>query len=36
MNKTVFITGAGQGIGAEIARIFYQHGYYVGLFDVQV
>lgn len=36
MQKTVFISGAGQGIGAAIAQYFYQHGYLVGLYDLNV
>ena len=35
MNRsTVFITGAGAGIGLEAARLFHSHGWYVGIFDV--
>ncbi|SPL69243.1 SDR family oxidoreductase [Acinetobacter stercoris] len=30
---SIFISGAAQGIGAAIARLFYQHGYQVGIFD---
>ena len=33
MQKAVFITGAGAGIGAAIARRFAQAGWRVGLFD---
>ena len=32
--KTVFITGAAQGIGLAIARRFACEGYQVGLFDI--
>ena len=32
--KSIFITGAAQGIGAAIARLFHQHGYKVGLYDL--
>lgn len=34
--KTVFITGAAQGIGLAIARQFAREGYQVGLFDINV
>ena len=34
--KTVFITGAAQGIGLAIARHFAREGYQVGLFDINV
>ncbi|WP_130804457.1 SDR family oxidoreductase [Acinetobacter ihumii] len=34
MAQSILITGAAQGIGAEIARTFYQHGYLVGIFDI--
>ena len=27
MQQSVFISGAAQGIGAEIARLFHNHGY---------
>lgn len=33
---SILITGAAQGIGAEIARVFYQNGYKVGLYDIDV
>lgn len=36
MKQTVLISGAGQGIGAEIAKIFYDQGYHVGLFDLNI
>lgn len=36
MQKTVFISGAAQGIGAAIAQLFYQHDYLVGLFDLNL
>lgn len=32
--KTIFITGAGSGIGRATAQLFAQRGYFVGLFDV--
>lgn len=35
MTYNVFITGAAQGIGAATARLFYQAGYKVGLYDLQ-
>jgi NAD(P)-dependent dehydrogenase (short-subunit alcohol dehydrogenase family) len=34
MQHSVFISGAAQGIGAEIARMFYRHGYKVGIYDI--
>ena len=34
MTKSVFISGAAQGIGAAIAQLFYQHGWKVGIYDV--
>jgi NAD(P)-dependent dehydrogenase (short-subunit alcohol dehydrogenase family) len=27
MQQSVFISGAAQGIGAEIARLFHNHGF---------
>ena len=36
MKYTVLISGAGQGIGAEIAKTFYDRGYHVGLFDLNI
>jgi len=32
--KSIFITGAASGIGAETARYFAQRGWFVGLYDV--
>lgn len=32
--KSIFITGAGSGIGAATARIFSQEGWFVGLYDI--
>ena len=32
--KTIFITGAGSGIGAAIARLFASRGWLVGLYDL--
>src|SRR5690606_21844269 len=32
--QSIFISGAGQGIGAAIARLFIQQGYKVGLYDI--
>ncbi|ENW93719.1 SDR family oxidoreductase [Acinetobacter sp. NIPH 298] len=34
MQYSVFITGAAQGIGAEIARLFHQKGFRVGIYDI--
>lgn len=31
---SIFISGAAQGIGAAMARLFYQHGYKVGIYDI--
>lgn len=36
MSQSIFISGAAQGIGAEIARLFYQKGYKVGIYDINV
>ena len=33
---SILISGAAQGIGAATAALFYQHGYKVGIYDVQV
>jgi len=32
--KTIFITGAASGIGAETARLFARRGWFVGLYDI--
>ena len=32
--KTIFITGAASGIGAETARYFSKRGWFVGLYDI--
>ena len=32
--KTVFITGAGNGIGKAAAKLFLEKGYFVGLYDI--
>ncbi len=32
---SILISGAAQGIGAAIARLFYQQGYSVGIYDIQ-
>ena len=32
--KTIFITGAGSGIGAAVARLFASRGWLVGLYDL--
>ena len=34
MRRSIFISGAAQGIGAAIARTFYQQGYKVGIYDI--
>ncbi|MCJ0829900.1 SDR family oxidoreductase [Acinetobacter sp. NIPH1876] len=34
MPYSVFISGAAQGIGAEIARLFHQKGFKVGIYDI--
>ena len=34
MRQSIFISGAAQGIGAAIARFFYQQGYNVGIYDI--
>ncbi|WP_174493712.1 SDR family oxidoreductase [Acinetobacter sp. Marseille-Q1623] len=34
MQQSIFISGAAQGIGAAIARTFYQQGYKVGIYDI--
>jgi len=34
MSQSIFISGAAQGIGAAIARLFYQQGYQVGIYDI--
>lgn len=36
MQHSVFISGAAQGIGAEIARLFHQKGYKVGIYDINL
>ncbi|NHB56459.1 SDR family oxidoreductase [Acinetobacter shaoyimingii] len=36
MTKSIFISGAAQGIGEAVARLFYQHGYKVGIYDINV
>ena len=33
---SIFISGAAQGIGAAIATLFYQHGYKVGIYDINL
>ena len=32
--KSIFITGAGSGIGRETALFFASKGWFVGLFDI--
>lgn len=34
--KNIFVTGAASGIGRETARLFAEHGWFVGLFDVNM
>ncbi len=34
MSQSIFISGSAQGIGAAIARLFYQQGYKVGIYDI--
>ena len=34
MSRSIFISGAAQGIGAAIAQLFYQQGYKVGIYDI--
>ncbi|WP_111859406.1 SDR family oxidoreductase [Acinetobacter sp. CFCC 10889] len=34
MRQSIFISGTAQGIGAAIARLFYQQGYNVGIYDI--
>lgn len=34
VNKSIFITGAGSGIGRETALLFAERGWFVGLFDI--
>lgn len=36
MTHSIFISGAAQGIGAAVARLFYQKGYKVGIYDINV
>ena len=33
---SIFISGAAQGIGAAIATLFYQQGYKVGIYDINI
>ncbi len=33
---SILISGAAQGIGAAIARLFYQQGYKVGIYDINL
>lgn len=32
--RSILISGAAQGIGAAIARLFYTHHYKVGIYDI--
>ncbi|QCO21258.1 SDR family oxidoreductase [Acinetobacter cumulans] len=34
--QSIFISGAAQGIGAATAQLFYQQGYKVGIYDINV
>ncbi len=34
MRYSILISGAAQGIGAEIAHVFYKQGYKVGIYDI--
>lgn len=34
MTQSIFISGAAQGIGAAVARLFYKKGYKVGIYDI--
>ena len=36
MTKSIFISGAAQGIGAATAALFYRKGYKVGIYDINV
>lgn len=33
---SIFISGAAQGIGAAVAKLFYQKGYKVGIYDLNI
>lgn len=34
MSQSIFISGAAQGIGAAVAKLFYHKGYKVGIYDI--
>lgn len=36
MTSSIFISGAAQGIGAATAKLFYQQGYKVGIYDINL
>lgn len=36
MMQSIFISGAAQGIGAAVAQLFYQKGFKVGIYDINI